>query len=59
VLAPATCLTCTVVLYHAWYTVQLYMYMRGNADMLARCNARRTRNRSENVYSLRLPSPEP
>jgi hypothetical protein len=30
-----------------------YMYLY-NADMFARCNARRTRNRSENVYSLRL-----
>ena len=34
-----------------------FALQRGNADMFARCNARRTRNRSENVYSLRLPSP--
>jgi hypothetical protein len=32
---------------------------RGNADMFARCNARRARNKSTNVYSLRLSSPEP
>ena len=36
-----------------------FALQRGNADMFARCNARRTRNRSENVYSLRLSSPEP
>jgi hypothetical protein len=35
-----------------------FALQRGNADMFARCNARRIRNRSENVYSLRLSSPE-
>ena len=36
-----------------------FALQRGNADMFARCNARRNRNCSENVYSLRLSSPEP
>ena len=36
-----------------------FALQRGKADMFAQCNARRKRNRSDNVYSLRLSSPEP